>query len=426
MLRRLLALALLPLASLYAAEAPALPPASISDATIDHVFRTAAAKLSAHDRLNPEKTAYANDAKGARWTTVDAADWVSGFYPGCLWYVFEYARDRRWPESPSWRALAESWTNGLAGQQYNTHTHDTGFMIFDSFGNGYRLTGNPAYLPIIHRTARSLATRFLPSGGVLRSWGDVSDKRNFNSIIDNMMNLELLVWSARHGGSLPGGTAEDLLAIATRHADRSLELFFRPDASTWHIVYLDPANGALLRRLTGQGKSDDSTWSRGQAWAVYGYAYMAEATGRPAYLDIARRAADYYLARLPGDHVPPSDFDSELAGLEFKDSSAAAIAACALLRLARLVPEPADRHRYHLAAERTLAALTAPPYFSASPEKASILLYSARNYHPEPSHQLTNTSLIFGDYYLLEALLDYRRATTPAGSPATPDGVHAR
>ena len=421
MLLRHLALLLVPLlpatAEPAASAAPApLPPALIPDATIEHVFRTAAAKFSAHDRLHADKTAYPDEAKGARWTTVGPANWVAGFYPGSLWFLYEYARDQRWPDAPAWRALAETWTAGMTDQQYNTDTHDTGFMIFDSFGNGYRLTENPAYLPIIHRTAQSLSTRFLPATGTIRSWGKISDIKGFNTIIDNMMNLELLVWSSRHGGTLPSGTPEDLLAIATRHADRAIEVFFRPDASTYHVVHLDPATGAIVRRRTAQGKADESTWSRGQTWAFNGFAYMAEATGRTTYLDAARRAADYYLAHLPADHVPPSDFASELTGLEFKDTSAAGVAACGLLRLARLVPEPADRLRYHQAAERTLAALTAPPYFSDSPEKASLLVYSARNYHPDPAHRLTNTSLIFGDYYLLEALLDYRRATAPASS----------
>lgn len=386
-------------ASLQAAE-PAID--------LEPVMRVAARKFATFDAAHEKKDAFPNDAKGARWSTVPAANWVSGFYPGALWYLYEYALASKWPEAEEWRQRAEAWTAGLENQQFNTSHHDTGFVMFNSYGNGYRLTNNAAYVPILNQTAQSLATRYLPETGMIRSWGNLKDQKQFIVIMDNMMNLELLMWASAHGGTSKNGASEELRKIALSHADRSMELFLRPDGSTYHVVELDPSNGAVRRKRTHQGKGDESTWSRGQAWAIYGFAYMYEATKERRYLQASLKAADFYLKHLPADWVPPSDFDSDLTGLEFKDSSAAAVAASAFLRLQRLVEEPELGKRFRDAAVNTLRALTVPPYFSAGDDKASLLVYAARNYHTDPVHPLTNTSLIWGDYYLLEALLGYR------------------
>ncbi len=375
---------------------------------VDRVMRVAARKFAAYDDSQTNKTAYPTEAKGAVWKTVPSRDWVSGFYPGAVWYLYEYARTNKWPDADSWRLRAEKWTNGLKKEKDNTGTHDLGFMMFDSYGNGYRITQNPEYLPIINQAAQSLSERFCPPAGLIRSWGSISDQKKLMVIIDNMMNLELLMWSAKNGGTTKGGTSEDLRKIAISHADNALKHFFRPDNSTFHVVELDPKTGAVQRKRTQQGKSDDSCWSRGQTWAMYGFSYMGEVTGDQRYTDASLRAADYYLANLPADQVPPSDFLSELKGLEFKDSGAAAIASCAFFRLHRLVKEPALKKKYLDAAVAALRALTSAPYFSEGPDKASLLVYSARNYHPDPNDRLTNTSLIWGDYYLLEALLQYQ------------------
>ena len=387
---------------------------------VDRVMRVAARKFATFDASRENQNAYPTEAKGAVWKTVPPKDWVSGFYPGALWYLYEYARDNQWPDAELWRARAERWTAGLEKQQFNTGTHDLGFMMFDSYGIGYQITKNPAYVPVINRAAQSLAARYRPETGLIRSWGKIEDMNKYMVIIDNMMNLELLMWAAKNGGTINGGTAEDLRRIAVSHADRALKLFFRPDGGTFHVVELNPRNGEVQRKHTAQGKADDSTWSRGQTWAIYGFAYMYEATGEQRYLDASLKAADYYLARLPADQVPPSDFNSDLTGLEFKDSSATAIAACAFFRLHRLLQEPALKQKYLTAAVAALRAITSAPYFSAGDDKASLLVYTARNYHADPNHRLTNTSLIWGDYYLLEALRQYRALTPENRAQAQP------
>lgn len=374
---------------------------------VDHAVAVIARKLAAYDAGQHDKTAYPNEAKGATWSTVPAPDWVSGFYPGALWYTYEFAVRRNWPDQDAWRQRADTWTVGLTNEQFTTTNHDLGFMIMDSFGHGYRLTGEPRYKAVVLQAAKSLATRYRPEVGLIRSWGSVEDLKDYTVIIDNMMNLELLIWASANGGTTQGGTPQDLVKVATNHADRSIIEFFRPDDSTCHVVELDPLTGAVKRKYTHQGKSDDSCWSRGQTWAIYGYAYLHDVTRDPKYFDQSIKAANYYLARLPADQVPPSDFKSDLTGLEFKDSSAAALASCAFFRLSRLSNDLAEKARFRQAAIDALRSLTRAPYLSDSPDKASALLFQARNYHADPIHRLTNTSLIFGDYYLLEALLAY-------------------
>jgi unsaturated chondroitin disaccharide hydrolase len=395
------------LLTLSAVWANVLHAADVPVIAVDQAIAVIAKKLAAYDAAQPDKSAYPSEAKGPQWTTVPAKDWVSGFYPGALWYTYEFAKRRHWPDQAAWRKRADTWTVGLTAEQYTTTNHDLGFMIMDSFGQAYRLTGEPRYKAVVLQAAQSLAKRYRPEVGMIRSWGAIDDLKRYTVIIDNMMNLELLMWASANGGTAHDGTAQDLANIAIHHADRTQREFFRPDNSTYHVLEVDPLTGVVQRKHTAQGKADDSCWSRGQSWAIYGYAYMAEGTKDKKYLEQSIKAADYYLAHLPADHVPPSDFKSDLMGYEFKDSSAAAIACCAFFRLSRLSEEAAVKDRFWQAAVATLGSLTKAPYFSDSPDKASALLYQARNYHPDASNRLTNTSLIWGDYYLLEALLAY-------------------
>lgn len=415
------ALLVLPVfSSLAASSSAAASPSTSSQESIDtaHVMEVASRKFSAFDAANHGETNYPTDAKGATWRCVGSNDWVAGFYPGCLWYLYEYAKEKSLPDAPHLRAMAEAWTKGLTQQQYNTGSHDIGFVIFDSFGNGYRLTESHSYPPVINQAAQSLAQRFVPKTSLIRSWGQIGDEKNQSSIIDNMMNLELLLWSSNHGGKTIHGTSEDLMKIAKSHADRVIDLWFRPDGSVYHVVEVDPLTGKVIKKHTAQGKSDESAWARGQAWAMDGFATMYQYTKDPRYLKASERATDYYLNHLPTDFVPPSDFNSTLKGLEFKDSSAAAVAACAMLKLSHLTKDPTLKKKYFNDAEKTLQALTHAPYFAKGDDKASILNYAARNYCEDPNNPLTNTSLIFGDYYLLEALLAYEREKPKASMTA--------
>ena len=392
---------------LIAADNSTIVPVKVDTA---HAMEVASHKLAAFDTSTPDKTSYPSDAKGATWNTIKPGNWVAGFYPGCLWYYYEYAKLHNLPDADAWKSRAELWTAGLTDRQFDAHSHDIGFVVFTSFGNGYRLTSNPSYLPVLNQAAETLSTRYIPKTGLIRSWGKIEDQTNQSVIIDNMMNLELLLWASHNGGQAVNGTSDDLLKIAKSHADHVIEYFFRPDGSLYHVVDLNPVSGELIKKRTRQGKSDESAWSRGQSWAIYGFSTMYEYTKDPKYLAASKKAADYYIAHLPADSIPPSDFDSTLTGLEFKDTSAAAVAASGLIRLSRQVSDPALQKKYFMVAENTLKSLTHSPYLAEGSDKAAVLNYSARNYCEDPNSVLTNTGLIFGDYYLLEALLAYEQA----------------
>lgn len=317
--------------------------------------------------------------------------WCSGFFGGSLWYLFEQTKD------PKWRTAAEKWTMAVAGQQTNTTTHDLGFMLYCSFGNGYRLTKNAAYRPIMLTGAQSLATRFNPSYGVIKSW-DQHQGYDYPVIIDNMMNLEFLFWAAKESGD------QRLYNICISHADSTLKNHFRPDASSYHVVCYAPG-GKVLRRKTDQGAADESAWARGQAWGLYGFTVMYRATKDAKYLAQARRIANFYLSHpnLPADKVPYWDFNAPNIPQEERDVSAAAIAASALLELCTY-GGPASKN-YFMSAAQMLTSLSGQAYRAKLGENNHFLLKHCVGSKPYKSE--VDVPLVYADYYYLEALLRY-------------------
>jgi len=261
------------------------------------------------------------------WSTVGAGDWTSGFFPGELWLLYQATGGAKW------RDAAGSWTSSLASQAARTDTHDIGFMIGSSFGNGYRLTGDLSYKAVVQQAATSLASRYDPDVGAMRSWSWGS--WSYPVIIDNMMNLTPLLWGAGHGGN-PAWTN-----IAIAHAETTIKNIVRPDGSTFHLADFDPSTGALIKQETYQGYSDSSTWARGQAWAIHGFTDIYQATRIPTFLAAAQSTANYFLSHLPSDAVPYWDFNAPVTATTPRDTSAAAIAASALTELSTLVDAPA-------------------------------------------------------------------------------------
>jgi len=360
------------------------------------VLSVAQTKLAAHDAKSTTKLNYPREhsLNSVNWTTIGPTNWEGGFYPGALWQLFEHSAD------PAWQARAAAWTAGLEYRKNDTTTHDLGFVIGNSFGQSYRLTGERAYLDVVLTAARSLSSRYDPDVGAIRSWNG----GNFQVIIDSLMNLELLFLAAKHGGTTAsGGSSQDLYNMAVSHAKKALANHVRTDGSTYHVVDYNPTTGAVLDKYTRQGMSDESTWARGQAWAVYGFAMVYRETGDPMFLEAARRTADYFIANLPDDFVPMADFQSTYTDLSHKDSSAAAIAASGLIELSQRDTEPARGDRYRAAAANILDSLASPTYLSSTSANAGLLLHGARNYPGE------NRTYMFGDYYFLEALLRYSR-----------------
>jgi rhamnogalacturonyl hydrolase YesR len=327
-------------------------------------------------------------------TTVATRDWTSGFFPGSLWFLFEATGDAKW------RASAEKFTALLAPEQHNTRTHDVGFILYTSYGNGLRLTGNADYRPVLLNGAQSLSTRFNPTVGSLQSW----DKRNgwdFPVIIDNMMNLELMLWAAR------AGPAERYRDLAVRHADTTLKNHYRPDGSSFHVVDYDPATGRVKTRVTHQGIADDSAWARGQAWGLYGYTLMYRETRDPRYLAQAQKIAAFIMhhPRLPSDKVPYWDFDDPRIPNSPRDTAAAAIICSALLELRTYVTGD-DASNYATFAGQQLRSLASPAYLAEPGANGGFLLMHATGNHPKNSE--IDVPINYADYYFLEALLRAR------------------
>ena len=348
---------------------------------------------SVSEITDPSKFPRYTKADGS-WQTKDSSSWTSGFFPGCLWYMYEIT------SANSFKIWAENWTWEMEDEKNNSSTHDVGFKIFNSFGNGSNLTGNTTYKDVIIQAASTLSTRFNYTVGCTRSW----DNRTFPVIIDNMMNLELLFWASKNGGE------SEWYDMAVSHALKTIDNHVRSDGSTYQIVDYDPSTGEVIKKETHQGSSTESTWARGQAWGVYGFTMTFRETGDPRFLATAQNLADYFIDNLPSDHVPYWDFDAPNIPNEEKDASAAAIAACGLLELSTFVNNDTAQVRYYNAASEILVSLSSPAYLAEHTNSSGILLHGVGN---RPGNKEVDVSLIYSDYYFLEAIKRYQTINIP-------------
>ncbi len=329
---------------------------------------------------------------------VPTDDWVSGFFAGTLWYMYELTGDEQWA------LRAQKHTEQLDSIQYLQWHHDVGFMIYDSYGHGLRLKQLPGYDRVIVQTAKSLSTRFREVPGVIQSWDadrGWQGERGWQCpvIIDNMMNLELLFKATELSGD------STFYRIAVRHADRTLAEHFREDCSCYHVVDYDLTTGEVRRRCTAQGYADESAWARGQAWAVYGFTTCYRATGDRKYLDHAERVADFMLhdAAMPEDLVPYWDYDAPNIPEEPRDASSAAVLASALYEMYTYT----DKAAYKQDADRILESLSTPAFRAPVGENGGFLLMHSVGSIPHGSS--IDVPLNYADYYFLEALLRKER-----------------
>ncbi len=319
--------------------------------------------------------------------------WCSGFFPGELWYLYEYTKD------PELKRYAELYTDRLEKVQYVKTNHDVGFMLYCSYGNGYRLTGNERYKEILVQGARSLITRYNPNVQAIRSWGN--GPTPYLVIIDNMMNLELLTWAGRTTGD------STFTNIATRHADTTLKNHFRSDYSSYHVLTYDTLSGVAIRKQTRQGYADESAWARGQAWGLYGYTMMARETGNDIYLQQAKHIADFLMnhPRMPEDKIPYWDFDVPEIPNTPRDASSASIMASALIELSQL-DKSSDASSYLAYAEEQLRSLTSPEYLADKGTNCNFILKHSTGYFKANSE--VDVPLTYADYYYVEALMRLR------------------
>ena len=295
----------------------------------------------------------------------------------------------------------ERFTDALESISHITpaYDHDLGFLMFCSYGNGYRLTHNEAYRKVILRSADALAELFNPKAGTILSWPrNVEMLGGHNTIMDNMINLEMLFWASKNGGD------KNLYDIAVSHADTTMKYHFRPDYTSYHVAVYDTLTGHFIKGMTHQGYSDSSMWARGQAWAIYGYTVVYRETQDPKYLDFVQRVTDVYLKRLPDDYIPYWDFDDPAIPYAPRDASAACVVASALLELSGYV-SPEKGSTYREAALRMLESLSSDKY-QCGKQKPAFLLHSTGHY---PNGSEIDASIIYADYYYIEALLRLKR-----------------
>jgi len=320
--------------------------------------------------------------------------WTSGFFPGSLWFLYEYSKDVRFREA------AEEMTARIEKEKNNTGTHDLGFMLYCSFGNGLRLTSNESYSDVLRTGAESLITRYKPNIGCIQSWNSRRGWQ-FPVIIDNMMNLEFLMWAFKITGD------STYYKICTNHSDTTMKNHYRPDFSAYHVVSYDTLTGRVETKQTAQGYADESAWSRGQCWGLYGYVVMYRETGLQRYLDQAVNVAEFLInhPNLPEDKIPYWDFDAPEIPDAKRDASAGAIMASALIELSGLVSEPASS-RYLGVAETQIRALASPAYRAKTGENGNFILMHSVGSLPGKSE--VDVPLSYADYYFIEALLRYR------------------
>ena len=323
--------------------------------------------------------------------TIRYDHWVSGFFPGVLWLLYENAGNQQL------RQLAEMYTDRVEPAKRVTNTHDLGFMLYCSFGQGYRLTGNRHYLDVIKEGTQSLLTRWNDRLGVIKSW-ESGPKWQYPVIIDNMMNLEMLCFMTRETGD------RRYERIAERHANTTMKNHFREDYSTYHVVSYDTITGQPHAKNTHQGYADGSSWARGQAWGLYGYTMMYRETLNPRYLRQAQQIGKFLMnhPRLPEDKVPYWDYDAPDIPNAKRDASAAAIMASALIELSQL--DPSELAPQWLAlAKKQLRTLSAPEYLAKEGEQGGFIIKHGVGFHRAGAE--VDVPLTYGDYYYVEALM---------------------
>lgn len=328
--------------------------------------------------------------ENGQFKMVNSRDWTSGFFSSTLWYFYAYTKDQKWLN------LAKKYTEDIKKEQFNTSTHDLGFMIYGPFGNGYRIAKEEAYKPIIIQAAKSLSTRFNAKAGVIKSWDHNGDKWKYPVIIDNMMNLELLFEATKLTGD------SSFCKLAVTHANTTMKNHFRPDFSSWHVIDYDIETGNVRNKLTAQGYSNESAWARGQAWGLYGYTLCYRYTKNPIYLAQADGIAGFILNSkvTPDDGIPYWDYNDPKIPNVSRDASAAAITASALYELAGYSK---NGKRYKAAADKILVSLGTANYTNKLGDNYGFILAHSTGHRPAKSE--VDVPINYADYYYIEALL---------------------
>lgn len=323
---------------------------------------------------------------------VPSKDWTSGFYPGNLFMIYELTKDNKYKE------LAKKWTAFIEKEKFNNRTHDMGFKVFCSFGQGLKHEDNQEYKDIIVKSSQTLISRYNDTVGSIRSW-DFNKKRwDFPVIIDNMMNLEMLFEATKISKD------STFHKIAVTHANTTLKNHFREDNSCYHVVDYNPENGDIRMKVTHQGINDESVWARGQGWGIYGYTMMYRYTKDKKYLDQAEATANFYLdnKNLPEDGIPYWDFKDPAIPNAPRDVSAGTVISSALVELYQYT----KNEKYLEYSKKVVNTLKTAEYILEDAIDAPFILkHSTGNW---PKNDEIDEPIVYGDYYFLETILRLR------------------
>jgi hypothetical protein len=320
---------------------------------------------------------------------VSSKDWTSGFFPGNLWQLYRLIGDE------AYKLKAAEWTAIMENQQWNGKTHDMGFKIYCSFGEGLKVEDNEYYKDVIIQGAKTLCTRYNKKVGSIRSWDFKSDIWEFPVIIDNMMNLELLFETTKMTGD------STYYNIAVQHANTTLKNHIRSDNSIYHVVVYDTISGNVKEKVTHQGYNNNSSWARGQSWGIYGYTMAYRYTKDPAYLKQAEGTAKFYMEHpnLPTDGIPYWDFNDPAIPNAPRDASAAAVVSSALFELYSYTKNEV----YLNFANKVLSSLESTEYILPENVNGPFILNHSTGDWPKNSE--INGPIVYADYYFLEAML---------------------
>lgn len=359
---------------------------------VDKSIETAAFQLNQMTEEIADSAKLPRSVKNGKIRLENIYDWTSGFFPGSLWYMYEFTGDEKFKKE------AEKYTELLYDLKNYTKTHDLGFMLYCSYGNAYRITKDTSCLPVLIQTADHLIARYNSTTHTIRSW-DFGEWQ-FPVIIDNMMNLELLFWASEQTKN------PKYREIAVQHANTTMKNQFRKDYSSYHLVDYDTITGNVRAKGTFQGYADESSWARGQAWGLYGYTVCYRYTKDLKYLNLARNIAAYIMKNVKtDDKIPYWDYNAPDIPNAPRDASAAAITASALLELKDMVENGKEYYDY---AETILKNLSGDKFLAAKgTNKGFILMHSVGHL---PAGSEIDTPLNYADYYYLEALKRYKQS----------------
>ncbi len=370
---------------------------STYEAWAGQVIEKIRCKMARVSEKNQDKIPYTTDEAGnyddrsdssKSWNIDNGLNWwTNGFWGGMMWLLYQDTGEKKYLDIAR---QSEQKMEQCFEDYYGLH-HDIGFMFVPTAVADYRLTGNENSRKIGMHAANLLAGRFNPVGKFIRAWNDLADDTRGWAIIDCMINLSLLYWASEESKD------PRFKQIAMLHADTVMEHFVRPDGSVNHIVEFNPDTGAVIRSLGGQGYGEGSSWSRGQSWALYGFALAYRHTGKQEYLDTAKKVAHYCIANIGADGIVPLDF-RQPPEPAYEDSCAACVIASELLELAELVPE-LEKDLYRNAAVRILKAVD-EKRADWSESCDAIVQNCSPSYH----NQVHHITMSYADYYFIEAV----------------------